>query len=131
MSAATATPETSIPSGPYIGLTNFSEEHATLFFGRDAERKVLISNLRVSRLTLLHAESGVGKSSLLRAGVAARLRRVADQDRAAGRPVRVPVVFNQWRGDATDGLVGALASELKPFVDTAPRGDTLEAALSN
>ena len=56
---------------PYVGLDYFLEEDAGLFFGRDAERKRIIGNLRASRLTLLYAESGVGKSSLLRAGVSA------------------------------------------------------------
>ena len=62
-------------NGPYVGLDYFLEEDAGLFFGRDAERKRIIGNLRASRLTLLYAASGVGKSSLLRAGVSARLRR--------------------------------------------------------
>ena len=45
---------------PYVGLDYFLEEDAGLFFGRDAERKRIIGNLRASRLTLLYAESGVG-----------------------------------------------------------------------
>ena len=57
------------PDGPYVGLDCFREKDAALFFGRDAERTRIIGNLRASRLTLLYAESGVGKSSLLRAGV--------------------------------------------------------------
>ena len=47
---------------PYVGLDYFLEEDAGLFFGRDAERKRIVGNLRASRLTLLYAESGVGKS---------------------------------------------------------------------
>ena len=65
---------------PYIGLDFFVEEDAGLFFGRDAERKRIIGNLRASRLTLLYAESGVGKCSLLRAGVSARLRQLRRDD---------------------------------------------------
>jgi hypothetical protein len=68
---------------PHIGLDYFLEEDAGLFFGRDDDRKRIIGNLRASRLTLLYAESGVGKSSLLRAGVSARLRQVVAR-RAAG-----------------------------------------------
>ena len=64
----------SATGGPYVGLDYFVEEDAGLFFGRDSERKRISGNLRASRLTLLYAESGVGKSSLLRAGVSARLR---------------------------------------------------------
>jgi putative ribosome biogenesis GTPase RsgA len=62
---------------PYKGLANFddSEIDARLFFGRDAERDALVANLLASRLTVLYGASGVGKSSLLRAGVAQLLRR--------------------------------------------------------
>jgi putative ribosome biogenesis GTPase RsgA len=67
----------STTGAPYVGLDYFLEEDAGLFFGRDAERKQIIANLQASRLTLLYAESGVGKSSLLRAGVSAPLRQIA------------------------------------------------------
>ena len=52
---------------PYKGLIPYSEADAAFFFGRDAERDVTIANLMASRLTLLYGESGVGKSSLVRA----------------------------------------------------------------
>ena len=58
---------------------------------------VIIGNLRAARLTLLYAESGVGKSSLLRAGVAAqpaRSRRA--RRRGPWLAAFVPVVFSSW-----------------------------------
>ena len=55
---------------PYFGLDYYQEKFGAWFFGREAEGGKVITNLRAARLTLLHAESGVGKSSLLRAGVA-------------------------------------------------------------
>ncbi len=94
---------------PYVGLTHYTEEHAPLFFGREAERKRIIGNLRASRLTLLYAESGVGKSSLLRAGVAARVREAAEgrlSGRSSGR--YVPVVFSSWGKAPVEGLVAAI-----------------------
>src|SRR5580698_4604891 len=54
---------------PYVGLTPFTEEDAEFFFGRERERRIIAANLRTSRLTLLYGSSGVGKSSVLRAGV--------------------------------------------------------------
>ena len=64
------TGEVSAPS-PYKGLMPYTEADAAFFFGRDAEREVIIANLRAARLTLLYGESGVGKSSVLGAGVCA------------------------------------------------------------
>src|SRR5262249_58951765 len=60
-------------TSPFVGLTSYTQENAPFFFGRDAERRVLISNLRASPLTLLYAQSGTGKSSVLPAGAAAKL----------------------------------------------------------
>src|SRR5215208_758441 len=102
---------------PYVGLDYFLEQDAGLFFGRDAERKRIIGNLRASRLTLLYAESGVGKSSLLRAGVSARLRQLAAGGVAGRGPARyVPVVFNAWQGDAKADLIAALEAAVRPLV---------------
>ena len=101
--------------GPYVGLDYFTEADAGIFFGRDSERKRIIGNLRASRLTLLYAESGVGKSSLLRAGVAARSRR-SRAPSVAGAAQQVVVVFSAWRGDPTAGLVAALERSIKPLI---------------
>ncbi|MCW5213576.1 ATP-binding protein, partial [Desulfobulbus sp. TB] len=54
---------------PYIGLRPFREDEQDRFFGRDREISVLLDKIRANRLTLLLAGSGVGKSSLLRAGI--------------------------------------------------------------
>jgi WD40 repeat protein len=113
---------------PYVGLDYFLEEDAGLFFGRDGERKRIIGNLRASRLTLLYAESGVGKSSLLRAGVSARLRQVAAQrvtepdelddpgDHVVVPARCLPVVFSAWQGNAKAGLIDALEAAARPLL---------------
>ncbi len=102
---------------PYVGLTHYVEERADVFFGRDAERTLIIGNLRAARLTLLYAQSGVGKSSLLRAGVAARLRTLAQRSLAErGTAGYIPVVFSSWRDEPTDELVRELRESVDPFV---------------
>ena len=118
---------------PYVGLTYYTENEADLFFGRDADASILIGNLRASRLTLLYAESGVGKSSVLRAAVAARLQELARRDaELRGTPRFVPVVFNVWSSEPVSGLVDAIEQALSPFRDEAepalPR-DRLEDAV--
>lgn len=59
---------------PYLGLRPFQEFHQNKFFGRDEEIHILIDKILANRLTLLVAASGVGKSSLLQAGVMPALR---------------------------------------------------------
>jgi CHASE2 domain-containing sensor protein len=126
----------SMRGGPYVGLDYFLEDDAALFFGREHARKRIIGNLRASRLTLLYAESGVGKSSLLRAGVSARMRQLAARSIAARGATRyVPVVFSAWRGDPTGGLASALEAAVRRLVgdDALPavRRDALEHAIED
>jgi CHASE2 domain-containing sensor protein len=122
--------------GPYVGLDYFVEEDAGFFFGRDAERKRIIGNLQASRLTLLYAESGVGKSSLLRAGVSARLRQLAARSVAERRSARYfPVVFSTWRSNSTAALIAALEAAARPLLREGAkhtlRRDSLEHAVED
>ena len=48
---------------PYQGLIPYTIEDAPFFFGRSAERELIVANLIAGRLTLLYGASGVGKSS--------------------------------------------------------------------
>lgn len=58
------------PEGnPYRGLLAFEAEHRSLFFGRTNEIGTIIDRLRTEAFVLIAADSGVGKSSLCRAGV--------------------------------------------------------------
>jgi WD40 repeat protein len=102
---------------PYFGLEYYDEQFGAWFFGRDAESDKITANLQAARLTLLHAESGVGKSSLLRAGVAWRMRRLADDRFARHRPLRfVPVVFSYWKDDPVADLTHSIGEAIKPYL---------------
>ena len=68
---------------PYVGMRSMEADDAAVFFGRDPEVEDVISLLRgwsrlhdSPRCLLLHGDSGVGKSSLLRAGILPRLARM-------------------------------------------------------
>lgn len=108
---------------PYLGLEFYTEELGEWFFGRTAETETIITNLRAARLTLLHADSGVGKSSLLRAGVWWRLNQLAELNREArkspagqGSLMDIPVVFSSWKDDPVHGLCSAIGDAVKPFL---------------
>jgi WD40 repeat protein len=78
---------------PYKGLAPFedSELDSLLFFGRERETEVIVANLLASKLTVLYGPSGVGKSSIIKAAVARRLREIA--------PEADVVVLDEWSGD--------------------------------
>lgn len=69
------TPMVSPTSSPWKGLDFYTEEDTDLFFGRSQESEELLRLVHRDILTVLFARSGLGKSSLLRAGVAPRLRK--------------------------------------------------------
>ncbi|MBN6051809.1 hypothetical protein JYK22_07665, partial [Nonomuraea sp. RK-328] len=58
---------------PYLGLMTFRTQDAPLFFGRDRMVRQLCERLTQARLLAVFGPSGVGKSSLLRAGLLAAL----------------------------------------------------------
>jgi WD40 repeat protein len=80
---------------PYKGLAPFEDSalDELLFFGRERETEVIVANLLAAKLTVLYGPSGVGKSSILRAAVARRLREEA--------PDADVVVLDAWALDPT------------------------------
>jgi hypothetical protein len=86
-----------IHDSPYKGLAPFMEEDAQFFFGRERECSAVTYSLLGSKLTILYGATGSGKSSLLRAGVAHRLREYSRQNLLSrGTPEFIAVVFNTW-----------------------------------
>ena len=80
MNDATATP--AIDAGqasvdaehPWLGLASFTEETRAYFFGREQEITELCRRVQRKLLTILFGQSGLGKTSILRAGLVPRLR---------------------------------------------------------
>ena len=122
-------------ASPYKGLASFedTELDALLFFGREREIGIISANVLASRLTVLYGPSGVGKSSLLRAGVAHRLRaRAKENVEERGHPEYVVVVYDQWSDDPVaalrqavrDALAEQFGSALLEEVEGEPLADT-------
>ena len=62
------------PEHPWPALLSFREDDQRYFGGREEEVEALYRRIGASRLTLLFGLSGLGKTSLLRAGLFPRLR---------------------------------------------------------
>ncbi len=73
---------------PYVGLRPFNEEDRPYFFGRENEIRTIADNLYGARLTILYGASGVGKSSVLMAGLVPQLRK---------EPRTAVVMFRRWQ----------------------------------
>ena len=105
-----------LPRDPYKGLAVFdaTDLDALLFFGREQETEIVVANALASRLTVLYGPTGVGKSSLLRAGVVQELRGLPEADAVA------VAYFSTWAGDVTAGLDAAARGALADAVGGDP-----------
>jgi hypothetical protein len=56
-------------TNPYKGANSYQTSDARLFFGRDQDAERVITRVMNGRFTLLHAQSGAGKTSLLNARI--------------------------------------------------------------
>lgn len=94
-----------LPRSPYKGLTPFADTaiDELLFFGRERDVEIVCANILASRLTVLYGPSGVGKSSLLAAAVARKLRELPE------RPV--VVVFSAWSESPAAAIAQAVCAE--------------------
>ena len=77
MNDSSSTPASSAtidPQNPWLGLSSYTEESRANFHGRDEEAAELARRVQRKLLTVLFGQSGLGKTSLLRAGLVPRLR---------------------------------------------------------
>ena len=116
-------------SSPFPGLAPFTEsdEDNARFVGRDDETRLIAANLLAARMTILYGPAGVGKSSVLRAGLIHRLRQEVPG------AVRIVVVYvDSWADDPAEAILSAVAAEVGALDETIepPAADaTLDDAL--
>ncbi len=80
--AVSTAPFNQVPQGassvdadnPWLGLASFTEETRSYFYGREGEVVELERRVRRKLLTVLFGKSGLGKTSILQAGLVPRLR---------------------------------------------------------
>jgi tetratricopeptide (TPR) repeat protein len=77
---------------PWPGLLAFNEAARDFFHGRTQETEHLLRLVRRQRLTILYGRSGLGKTSLLNAGLFPLLR----QEQFLPVYIRVPVQTDTW-----------------------------------
>jgi tetratricopeptide (TPR) repeat protein len=68
-------PEATVDArNPWLGLVSFTEETRPFFYGREQEVGELARRVQRKLLTVLFGKSGLGKTSILRAGLVPQLR---------------------------------------------------------
>ncbi len=109
-------------ANPWPGLASYTESERDRFFGRAAEINEMVRLVQRETLTVLFGRSGLGKSSLLRAGVMPRLRE------QGYFPVTLRLDFSE-RAEVSPGeQVKALTVAAARAVGIAPEGIPDDAA---
>lgn len=105
---------TAVPRKRYPGPKPFQQGQEYIFFGRDQDITDLFRTISVNELTVLHGKSGLGKTSLLNAGVAPHFEREG-----------WTVIFLRFHAydpaNHPDALQTVLA-QLRPFAQDQERG---------
>jgi Novel STAND NTPase 1 len=105
---------------PYIGLRPYtdSDDDRARFFGREQDQEIIIANLYAASLTVFYGASGVGKSSVLMAGVVPELRQT---------PRFACIVFRTWQSEK---VLPALKAAILTAVQVAAKKEiNVDAAL--
>lgn len=114
---APTTARAALTGNPYRGLARFDTEHAASFFGRREETAALVDRFRAGRFVVIAGDSGVGKSSLVRAGV---IPAIASGALGTARKWRTTVCAPGRRP------IAAIAEALANATGAAPEMFTLE-----
>lgn len=105
-------------NNPFLGLEAFGEGDAAWFHGRDADEEALAQLLRRNGPAVVYGASGLGKTSLLRAGLFPRLREMGMF------PIYVRVVHQDGVRSPLGQIRDRIASELDAHrVDAEPPGE--------
>ncbi|PYI87523.1 MAG: hypothetical protein DME26_05880 [Verrucomicrobia bacterium] len=103
---------------PWPGLQSFDESAQDFFFGRDAEVEELYRLVRRETLTILYGQSGLGKTSLLQAGLFPRLRK------ANLLPVWIRLDYSAEAANPAAQVKQAIAAALRTSgIDVRPPGE--------
>jgi tetratricopeptide (TPR) repeat protein len=122
MSHATVGPSELSKQNPWPGLRAFGENDVDFFFGREREAAELFSLVQRSPVVVLYGQSGLGKTSLLQAGLFPRLKTLDFF------PVRVRFDHGDDAPPLAQQITAAVADELVHLQIKGPRpkpNDTL------
>ncbi len=109
-----------------MGLRPFTENDSNIFFGRTRDTEALLNRVYASRTVVVFAPSGVGKTSLLRAGVFNQLQK--DKEVYA-------VYLNDWTKPCLDQVVESLSrfssEKAKTWADCVAKGLSTQGTLAS
>lgn len=111
-------------NSPYLGLQAFDKRHARLFHGREALKKDLFAAVErnSAEIIIVHGGSGVGKSSLVLAGLVPQAEEtghwmVLSPRRAGESPM---MVLPRWKQELEAGEAVDFGAAVKAYLESEP-----------
>jgi len=101
------------PETPWLGLRSFTEEVEDYFYGRTRELDDLFERVQHRTLTVLFGQSGLGKTSLLRAGLIPQLKK------AGYSPVLIRLHYEEDAPPLEQQVIAGLLS-IAPILGVSP-----------
>lgn len=107
----------------YPGVNFFKEKDQDIFFGRNIDIKKLYTKIFLSNTTVLHSKSGIGKSSLVRAGLLPFLK----QENTKYTPIiiRFGNISNSQKSKKEDYLFNLTIQQLQSKIDPLSKNTIL------
>jgi hypothetical protein len=105
---------------PWLGLASFTEETREYFYGRESEVAELARRVQRKLLTILFGQSGLGKTSILRAGLVPRLRT------QGYCPVYVRIDYGREAPEPADQIKAAIAATARRSGEWTQAGVAVE-----
>ncbi len=105
---------------PWLGLASFTEETREYFYGREEEVAELARRVQRKLLTILFGQSGLGKTSILRAGLVPRLRT------QGYCPVYVRIDYGREAPEPADQIKAAIAASARRSGEWTQAGVAVE-----
>lgn len=99
---------------PYLGLESYQEEYKDYFFGRSKDTQQLLRLVQRNTVTVLSGKSGLGKTSLIKAGLMPKLRELDYF------PVYLRLNFDDPRVSVLDLLKSSIFKQVKHIDQTLP-----------
>lgn len=106
---------------PFLGLGSFDQTTSAYFFGRDEEIETLVSKIRASPLTVLYGQSGLGKTSLLGAGVLPELQLKEYELSENSAPAFAPALLRLRYSEGSPSIIEQTRNALIALLPPAKR----------
>jgi len=107
----------------YPGIMPFSEKDHGVFFGRDNDIERLYHSILLNQCTVIIGKSGIGKTSLIYAGLKPRIEKTVNESKGDNRHFTIlPIRVGVWTESEEQRLIDKVKQFIVGGSDTSQTG---------